>query len=57
MARLQVRTGIFGLQSPVLIGMLTESRLRLRKCCGYLNSTADRFERAERLIKYDERQL
>ena len=57
MARLQVRTGIFGLQSPVLIGMLTESRLRLRKCCGYLNSTADRFERAERLIRYDERQL
>ena len=48
-ARLQVKAGMRGICSLIQVGLLTESRLRLRKCCGYLKGTADRFEQAERL--------
>ena len=41
-------TALYGLVST---GMLVESRLRLKRCCVYLNGTADRFERAEQLIR------
>lgn len=34
--------------------MMCDGRLRLRRCVRYLQDTADRFEKAERLIRFDD---
>ena len=47
--------GVSGTAALVCIGLLTQSSLLLKRCATWLTGTAERFERAERRIRLDER--